>query len=170
MLNSAVSIQTAESHIRCKSVRGVDLTANSAAREALILIARRWVALGWQRGDAEGVLARYAPDFVDLGHPSGRPGTAAENVAGLRELYAAFPDFTTTIADLIVDEVAGSGAVRWSATGTHRGMFFGAEPTGRQITFAGIETLRVRDGLIIERTGEWDGLSLLRQLGIAARF
>jgi len=50
----------------------------------------------------------------------------------------------------------------------HRGLFFGAEPTGRQIMFAGIETLRVRDGLIIERAGEWDGISLLRQLGVIA--
>jgi hypothetical protein len=80
---------------------------SSDAREALILIARRWVELGWQRGDAEGVLALYAPDFVDLGNPS-----------------------------------------------------------GRQITFGGIETLRVRAGLIIERAGEWDGVSLLRQLGV----
>lgn len=135
-------------------------------RESLVTIARRWVELGWQRGDAEGVLALYAPDFVDLGNPSGRPGTAAENVVGIRELYVAFPDFTTTIDDLIVDEIAGSVAIRWSATGTHRGTYFGAEPTGRQITFAGIETLRVRDGLIIERAGGWDGTSLLRQLGV----
>lgn len=135
-------------------------------REALVLIARRWVELGWQEGDAEGVLALYAPDFVDLGNPRGRPGTAAENVAGIRELYAAFPDFSTTIAELIVDEIAGSVAIRWSATGTHRGTYFGAEPTGRQITFVGIETLRVHEGLIIERAGEWDGTSLLRQLGV----
>ena len=139
---------------------------SSDAREALIRLACRWVELGWQRGDAEGVLALYAPDFVDLGNPSGRPGTAAENVAGIRELYAAFPDFTTTIGDLIVDEATGAVAIRWSATGIHRGAYFGAEPTGRQITFAGIETLRVRDGLIIERAGEWDSIGLLRQLGV----
>ena len=80
-----------------------------SGRDALARIARRWVELGWQRGDADGVLALYAPDFVDLGNPSGRPGTAAENVAGIRDLYAAFPDFDTTIADLIIDEAAGGG-------------------------------------------------------------
>ncbi len=139
---------------------------SSTPRAALALIARRWVELGWQKGHAEGVLVPYAPDFGDLGNPSGRLGTAAENVARIRELYAAFPDFTTTIADLIVDEFAGAVAICWSATGTHRGAFFGTEATGRQITFAGIETLRVRDGLIIERAGEWDTSNLLRQLGV----
>lgn len=138
----------------------------SAGREELARIARRWVELGWQQGDAAGVLALYAPEFVDLGNPSGLPGTAAENVAGIRELYVAFPDFDTTIADLIIDEMAGAVAIRWSATGTQRGPFFGAAPTGRQITFAGIETLRVRGGLIIERAGEWDAASILKQLGV----
>jgi steroid delta-isomerase-like uncharacterized protein len=137
---------------------------DSVNRDELAWIARRWVELGWQRGDADGVLRLYAPDFVDLGNPSGRPGTAAENVAGIRALYAAFPDFNATIGELIIDEVAGAVAIRWSATGTHRGPFFGIAPTGRPIRFAGIETLRVRDGLIRERAGEWDALGILAQL------
>lgn len=137
-----------------------------SGREELVAIARHWIELGWRQGDAAGVLALYAPDFVDLGNPSGRPGTATENVAGIRDLYAAFPDFTTTIDDLIIDEVAGAVAIRWSATGTQRGRFFGAASPGRRIAFAGIETLRVRDGLIVERAGEWDAISILRQLGV----
>ncbi len=152
-------------HFECSGI--VAIIAH--ASDTLVLISRRWVELGWQAGDTEGVLARYAPDFVNLGNPSGRPGTAAENVAGIRELYAAFPNFSTTIADLIVDEFAGAVAIRWSAIGTHRRTSCGAKSTGRQRTFAGIETLRVRDGLISERAGEWDGVSLLRQLGVSAR-
>lgn len=138
-------------------------------RERLDSIARRWIELGWQQGDADAVLTLYAPGFIDLGNPSGRPGTAEENVAGIRELYTAFPDFDTTIEDLIIDETVGSIAIRWSAIGTHRGPFLGAAPTGQRITFAGIETLRVRDGLIVERAGEWDAHSLLRQLGLIPR-
>jgi hypothetical protein len=34
--------------------------------------------------------------------------------------------------------------------------------------FKGIEIVRVRDGLITERWGEWDGLDLIAQLGPAA--
>ncbi len=61
----------------------------------MIALAGCWIVEGWQRGDAEAVLHLYALDFVDLGHPSGRPGTGAENVAEIRALSAAFPDFDT---------------------------------------------------------------------------
>jgi predicted ester cyclase len=37
------------------------------------------------------------------------------------------------------------------------------------IQFVGIEIVRVADGRIAERWGEWDGLALLDQLGEAAR-
>jgi predicted ester cyclase len=40
----------------------------------------------------------------------------------------------------------------------------GAAPTGRRITFAGIEIIRVENERIVERWGEWDGIDLLRQL------
>ncbi len=56
----------------------------------------------------------------------------------------------------------------WTAIGTHTGPYLGAAPTGRRIVFKGIEIVRVRDGLITERWGEWDGLDLLAQLGPAA--
>ncbi|MBK7188514.1 MAG: ester cyclase [bacterium] len=54
--------------------------------------------------------------------------------------------------------------MRWTAVGTHRGAYLGAEPTGKRITFKGIEVIRVRDGRITARWGEWDGLDLLGQL------
>jgi len=141
------------------------MTEHHTTHEALIAIAERWIIAGWQRGDAAATLRLYASDFVDRGHPSGRSGTGGENVAGIRALYAAFPDFDTAIEELIVDTERGAVAIRWTATGTHRGPFFGVAATGRRIAFAGIEMLRIRDGLIVERAGEWDAHSLLRQLG-----
>ena len=56
-------------------------------------------------------------------------------------------------------------AVRWAARGTHRGPYLGAAPTGRTVSFKGIEIIRIEDGLIVERWGEWDGIDLLDQLG-----
>ncbi len=136
-----------------------------AERAALVAIAERWISEGWQRGDAEATLRLYAPDFVDRGHPSGRLGTGAENVAGSRALRAAFPDFAATIAERIVDVTAGAVALRWTVTGTQREPCCGGAATGRRIAFAEIETPQIRDGLIVARAGEWDAYSLLRQLG-----
>jgi steroid delta-isomerase-like uncharacterized protein len=137
----------------------------AATAEQLAAIARRWIETGWQQGDAEAVHAMYAPNFVDLGAAEGRAATREGNVEGIRALYRAFPDFYATVDDVIADAASGKVAVRWSATGTHQGAFMGIAPTGKPVTFRGIETLRIEDGLIAERAGEWDGIAILEQLG-----
>ena len=127
-------------------------------------IADRWMEEGWQKGNAEAVLGICAPGFVDH-DPAGRDPNREGHADGIRRLYAAFPDFHAVIEDRVVDVTASKVTVRWSATGTHRGTFLGVPPTGRLITFKGIEIIRTENDLIVERWGEWDGISLLEQLG-----
>jgi len=165
---------------------------NGDAHAALAAIARRWVEAGWSAGELPAgsiVDELHHPDFID--HDSG--GRAPDNAgfrAGIVALLTAFPDLVATACDVVVEPAAeggaggaacagasggsracgGSGtsgvvAVRWTAVGTHRASYLGAEPTGRRIAFKGIEIIRVRDGLITERWGEWDGFALLGQLG-----
>lgn len=127
-------------------------------------LVRTWIEDGWCRGDGGVVDRLHAPGFVDH-DPGGRTPDNAGFKAGIARLYAAFPDLTATVEDLVVDGGAGTVAVRWTAAGTHRGAYLGAAPTGRTVRFKGIEILRVRDGRIAERWGEWDGIDLLEQLG-----
>lgn len=132
--------------------------------QRLRAIAVRWIELGWQQARPEMVAELHAPHFVDhasAGRASDRDGFQE----GIRRLYAAFPDFHAVIDDLVIDPTTGKVAVRWSATGTHRGTYLGAQPTGKSIAFRGIEIIRVEDGRITERWGEWDGIDLLEQLG-----
>jgi steroid delta-isomerase-like uncharacterized protein len=136
-----------------------------ASRRELEEITERWIDQGWRKGDADAVLAMYADHFVDLSSPYAGRGTRDDNVRGIRDLYAAFPDFHTEIDDLVIDTEAGKVAVRWTATGTHQGEFLGVATTGNSVTFRGIETLRIVDGMIVERAGEWDGIEILRQIG-----
>ena len=106
-------------------------------RAELTEIAERWVVEGWQRANIEGVLAMYSDDFVDLSHPSGKVSSREENAAALADLYVGFPDFFVTIDFLIVDEETARLAIRWTARGTHRGRFFGIEPTGNKVVLFG---------------------------------
>jgi steroid delta-isomerase-like uncharacterized protein len=138
----------------------------SHTRDELIQITERWVSEGWQNGNVEAVLEMYSQDFVDLSHPSGHKATREENVRALSELYAAFPDFFVDIDFLIVDTESSRVAIRWTARGTHRGTFFSIEATGNSVLFHGIETLKIEDGLIVERTGDWDAIEILQQLGV----
>jgi steroid delta-isomerase-like uncharacterized protein len=119
----------------------------------------------WRDRDLAAIDELHAPDFVDRS-PDGRSGDLAAFRDGVADLFRAFPDFAATTDGLVIDEEAGEVAIRWRATGAHAGRFLGAAPTGKQITFSGIEIIRVEDGRIIERWGEWDGLDLIGQLGM----
>jgi steroid delta-isomerase-like uncharacterized protein len=122
----------------------------------------------WRDRDLDAIDPLHAPEFVDRS-PAGRGSDLAAYRAGVADLFAAFPDFAATIDGLVVDEVVGEVAIRWTATGTHLGEFLGAAPTGRSITFRGIEILRFEDCRIAERWGEWDGLDLLGQRHMGAK-
>jgi steroid delta-isomerase-like uncharacterized protein len=134
-------------------------------RDELVSIARSWIEIGWCQGRADVVDDLHAPDFVD--HDSaGRPSDNEGFKQGIVRLFEAFPDFQAKVRGLVVNTDTGQVAVRWTATGTHRGEYLGAPPTGRQVTFKGIEIIRIRDERIVERWGEWDGMGLLEQLGL----
>lgn len=128
-------------------------------------IVERWMLEVWQRGKAEVIDELHAPDFQDHS-PAGRSADNAGFKEGVRELYRGFPDFSAVTDDLIIDPETGKVVVRWTGAGTHYGEFMGAKPTDKQITFRGIEILRIANGRIVERWGEWDGIDLLEQLGI----
>jgi steroid delta-isomerase-like uncharacterized protein len=118
----------------------------------------------WRQRDVDAVARLHAPDFVDRSSSGRRTDNAAFGDM-LRSFYAVFPDFHAVTEELVVDASAGTVAIRWSATGTHRGTYLGAAPTGRVIQFHGIEILRFRRDRVAERWGEWDGFDLLDQLG-----
>ena len=128
-------------------------------------IAERWMQEVWQQGKIDAIDDLHAPNFQDRS-PAGRATDNAGYKEGLHELFTAFPDFHAITDDLVIDTAAGKVAVRWSATGTHRGTFMGMAPTNKPITFRGIEILRIENGRIVERWGEWDGIDLLQQLGV----
>ena len=128
-------------------------------------IACRWIEEGWQRGNPGVVADLHADDFVDH-DAAGRAPDNAGFAQGIASLHAAFPDFDARIEDLVIDESSGKVAVRWTATGTHRGRYLESPASGRVVAFKGIEIIRIRDGRITDRWGEWDGMDLLEQLGM----
>lgn len=127
-------------------------------------IVRRWIEVGWQNGDPSIVDELHAPYFLDH-DAAGRSPDNQGFKEGIISLCRAFPDLKAEVADMVVDAGSGIVCVRWKALGTHRGHYLGAVPTGKHITFKGIEIVRIQNGRITERWGEWDGIDLLLQLG-----
>jgi predicted ester cyclase len=105
-----------------------------------------------------------SPDFIDHvsvpGLPSGVEGLKQRHAA----LFVAFPDFEIFIAEMIAegDKVVAPLTV----TGTHRAELFGIAPTGRTMSYEGIDIMRVTNGLIVEHWAAFDHLALMQQLGI----
>jgi predicted ester cyclase len=78
---------------------------------------------------------------------------------------SSFPDFTMEIVALVAegDNVVG----HFRCSGTHRGEWLGASPTGRR--FENVDEIyifQVRDGRLSRAIGVEDNLSRMRQLGI----
>lgn len=130
-------------------------------------IARRYTE-AFNQHDAGGCAAFAAEDgkFTDM--VSGRD---FEGPAGLREwnelMFAAYPDAHSEIVnsfasgDTVVTEVIFRG--------THSGVTptLAIPPTGKQIELQSCIVARYRDGKIVSGRQYYDGLGLLRQLGVA---
>ena len=126
-------------------------------------VAARWMDEIWQPGSLETYDDLHAVDFTDHS-PSGRNQDRAAYRRGIRELYRAFPDFTATTEDLLVDTGAGKVTIRWCATATFQRDFLDFIATGKQVQFNGIEILAIDNGQIHDRWGEWDGMAVLAGL------
>ena len=131
--------------------------------EELHTLTARWMEEVWQKRNLAALDELHAPNFRDRS-PAGRGADLTSYREGVAELFAAFPDFAAVTEDIIVDVQAQKTAVRWSALGTHESAFMDAPPTHKRVTFTGIEILRMEEGRIVERWGEWDGSGLLAQL------
>jgi predicted ester cyclase len=143
-----------------------DGTPTDSAEAANAAIGRRILTDVWGAGKLELVDEIVAPDYLDH-TPRGPEPASVRGTAGIKEAVrmfrAAFPDLHYTVDFQIVqgDLVAS----RFTATGTHLGAFQGFPPTGRRVTYTGIDIARIVDGQIAEGWVNYDALGLLEQLG-----
>ena len=130
-------------------------------------IARRFVeALQefFRTGDADLVDSVLAENVVQ--HISGMPPEARSLEAFkqlLPTLRQAFPDTLFDVEDLVAEGDKVAFRLIWNAT--HLGELFGIPPTGNRATVTEAHILRIADGKVVERWGEWDALGMMQQLG-----
>jgi predicted ester cyclase len=104
------------------------------------------------------------PDIVDHNAlPGQRPGCG-----GLKDSFGqfltGFPDLRATVHQLVAE---GDILVcRFTMEGTHKGDLMGASPTGKRVTFRGIDMVRIVDNRAAEVWHEGNDLEILMQLGV----
>jgi steroid delta-isomerase-like uncharacterized protein len=93
--------------------------------------------------------------FVDDGREANR--------AFWTGFFAALPDLTATMEDLVVsgDRVVG----RFVYRGTHSGEFMGIPASGRSVEMRSIDIWRVADGMFVEHWDELNTLQVFQQIG-----
>ena len=79
---------------------------------------------------------------------------------------AAFPDRRFVVEDIIAEEDKVSA--RFTMRGTHKGVFRGLAPSGREVTMSGIDMIRLAEGKMVEDRVEVDQLGMMQQLGVIA--
>jgi steroid delta-isomerase-like uncharacterized protein len=127
-------------------------------------LARRWFEEVWNQRRDETV-AELLADPCDGHMEGGEVRGPREFLAARAVLLGALPDVRVTVEGIISE--GDQVAVRWSATGTHRGDALGPKASGRPIAFRGISWVRFRDGRIVEGWDSWNLGKLLSELGAA---
>jgi predicted ester cyclase len=93
-----------------------------------------------------------------------------ENLAAykdfVREVHEAFPDLRYELEDQIAED--DRVMTRNVATGTHKGVLMGLQPTNKRAQWAGISIDRIEQGKIVENWVSWDMMGMLQQLGVVA--
>ena len=129
-----------------------------------ILAANEATFRAWNAHDPDAVAEIFAEDaeIVDV--------AASQTIRGrdairrrASDLIDAFPDFHLERRMLLIDGT--TNADRWVMTGTHEGVYFGLEPTGRRVEVHGATFSEFDDaGLVVRDTHYIDVNALLQQL------
>ena len=132
--------------------------------QANIETSRRLIEEGFSQGRLELLDELCADGFVSHDPIAGDQDIEAvkQTFSGYRE---AFPDLTFTIDDIFAadDKVV----MRWTAMGTFQNEFMGLQPTGERgdpVTGMNIDRYD-DDGKLAETWGQWDTLTLMRDIG-----
>jgi predicted ester cyclase len=105
------------------------------------------------------------PDFVY--HNPGNPEVHTHEERKQKivsALYAAFPDITLDIHDMIAE--GDKVAVRYSMAGTQKGEFMGIPATNKRMELTSLCILRLAGGKVAELWVENNSLVMLMQIGI----
>ncbi|MDX6628076.1 MAG: hypothetical protein QOH00_322 [Gaiellales bacterium] len=127
------------------------------------MVRRRFEEL--DRGNFEILDELFAPEYRL------RPGGASEalNLAETKNLYsllyAMLPDLKHSLDEQLED--GDKVVTRWTATGTHRGEVLGVEPTGKSVSFSGINIYTIADGRFVGSDVSWDLLPVMTVLALA---
>ena len=106
--------------------------------------------------------------MVFANHTAGESATGEDVRGHIASIFATWPDLRFEARRLYVRE--GLVVQEWTATATHSNVMrrgdLEAPPTGRTISWDGIDSIPFEDGLVKRKDVYSDSVSILRQVGL----
>ena len=129
-------------------------------------VALRYVDI-WNTSDFDALDDIIHPDYRARRGDRLMASGAAALKAWYAGLHQIFPDMKYKVEEIIcVDDRV---VLRASGSGTHlgewRNKLFTIPPTGRRVSWSGVDVIRIAEGKIVEDWDYWDDRGLLEQLG-----
>ncbi len=122
----------------------------------------------WNAQDLEAIVAMHAPDMVFANHTAGESASGTEVRAHIAKIFEAWPDMRFETRRLYVRE--GVVTQEWTATATHSNILrrgeLEAPPSGRGVSWDGVDVIPFEDGLIKRKDVYSDSVGILRQVGL----
>ena len=122
----------------------------------------------WNSQDLDAIVAMHAPDMVFANHTAGESATGEEVRGHIASIFATWPDLSFQTRRLYVREALV--VQEWTATATHSNPMrrgdLEAAPTGRTISWAGIDSIPFEGGMVKRKDVYSDSVSILRQVGL----
>ena len=122
----------------------------------------------WNAHDLDAITSMHAPDMVFENHTAGERAQGEAVRDHIASIFDTWPDIRFAGRRSYVRD--GLVVQEWTATATHanrmtRGDLI-AEPTGRTITWDGLDVIPFEDGLIKRKDVYSDSVTILRELGL----
>jgi steroid delta-isomerase-like uncharacterized protein len=121
----------------------------------------------WNAHDLDLIMSMHAPDMIFENHTAGERAEGDAVRAHIAGIFESWPDLRFEGVRLYARD--GVITQEWTAFATHskpvkRGEIEVA-PTGREISWAGVDVIPTEGGLIKRKDVYSDSVSILRQLG-----
>jgi steroid delta-isomerase-like uncharacterized protein len=122
----------------------------------------------WNAQDLDAIVAMHAQDMVFANHTAGESATGEDVRDHIASIFATWPDLRFETRRLYVRE--GLVVQEWTAAATHSNPMrrgdLEAPPTGRTISWDGIDSIPFENGLVKRKDVYSDSVSILRQVGL----
>ncbi|MFC2024351.1 ester cyclase [Chloroflexota bacterium] len=126
-------------------------------------IARRWMDEVWQNGNEAVIDELLADNFTfSYASPETKPNREGYKQT-VKDFHVTFADVQFTTEDMVAE--GDKVTVHWKGSTTNKGGFLGLEPTGKQVTVAGISIIQIANGKILRAVVYMDVQGVLEQLG-----